>query len=221
MDKYPIHKLEFTYKTHLVDEGLPVIIEYRVLSKAELLNLHSKYYIQNSPNNTYKFKIVYTSLLNAYKEYTELLSDNELNDIYNNIVKYSTINVDTLEELKDSFTISSHQPLQTDTFDCAYCKETGYLQKTRNCGYLTDCSDCNKDFTYVIDGKLYRQCPKSLVNTMLLKAGYDCYFMYNKGLLPEQGGMLDQTEFFNEVSISMFNWLKKYENDILSKSDDR
>lgn len=219
MEIYPINKLEFTYTTHIKENSLPIDIEFRVLSKKELLNLHSKYFIQNSPNNNYKFNIVKTSVLPEFKEFINDLSDVEIDNIYKTIINYSTIQVELINKLHESFTIVNHQPLQTETFDCDYCKETGYLQKTRNCGFLTDCKDCNEDFVYVIDGNAYKQCPKSLVDMKLLKAGYDCYYMYNKGLLPESGGMLDQTEFFNEVSVNMFNWLKKFENDLMKQDE--
>jgi len=67
----------------------------------------------------------------------------------------------------------------------------------------------------MVNGHMYSDCPISHIDNELLQAGYDCYFMYNKGILPEKGGMYDQTEFFNVVALSMYSWIKNLQNEAI------
>ena len=208
MEIYPIHKLEFSYELKEYQDLIGYTIEYRVLSKKELLNLTSKYYKENTPNNTFKLNVVKTSILPKYYKFIELLSDNTINDLYEKIMKVSEVTTELINELERSFKITNSENLKSDTWNCEVCKARG-LQKARNCGFLKDCDDCDKTFQIFVEGELYHQCPLSLIDNNLLQAGYQCYFMYNKGLLPESGGMFDQTMFFNEVALSVFSWIEE------------
>jgi hypothetical protein len=208
---YPICKLEYNYI--LSSEDIEdTILTYRVLSKKELLQLQNKYYYEDSPtNNLFKLNIVKTAVIDFD---IDLLPDNVIDDLFVKVLSVSKITQDTLKDLKHSFDITNDKKLRGDTWNCETCKERN-LQNSRNCPLLKDKKDCNTDFQMLVNSELYTECPIGLVNQDLLQSAYDCYYMYTKGHLPEEGGMYDQSEFFITVAISMYNWLKIYENDVM------
>jgi hypothetical protein len=213
---YPICKLEYFYILSS-DEFEDKVITYRVLSKKELLQLQNKYYDENSPtNNLFKLNVVKLSVIDFDVDY---LSDNVIEDLFTEIMKVSKVTNELLKDLQHSFDITNDEKLKGDTWNCEVCKGRN-LQYSRNCPFLKDKSKCDTSFQILIQGELYTECPIGLVNQELLQAGYDCYFMYSKGHLPEIGGMYDQTEFFNMVAISMFGWLKAYESEAMKMEND-
>jgi len=206
MLKYPIHKLQYGIDLELNDYKEVKLI-YQTLSRRELINLTNIYYNDNTNQSIFKYQVVLTSLVGKSKSYIEFLPDQVIEDLFNKIIEISTFDNSIISKLKKSFNISMAEELQSKTWNCETCKASGFLQKARNCGYLEDCKDCDKTFFMIVDGDEFTQCPKSVIDNELLNIGFECYYMYNKGLLPEEGGIYDQTDFFFQVSVAMYDWI--------------
>jgi len=198
MKIYPLHKLHFTTQLQLKNYPYPIDIIYRVLSRKELLNLQNMFYKENSQNNYFKIKLVEQSLVN--KNLINEMSDEQINFLYEKIIDISTTKQDDLELLEKLFWISQSDELSGDTWNCDKCKEKG-LQEERNCPMITD----KPKYIGVWFGEDYFFCPKyDLIKyNELIGSAFNAYSMFDKGVLPEAGGLYDQTNWFIDSAFTI------------------
>ena len=106
----------------------------------------------------------------------------------------SSTTQEELNKLTLSVSIKFTKQFQGETWDCKVCKDKR-LDKTRNCGFR---GELGKDpsFKIVADKQIYSHCPIYDVDSSILADGVDSYVMYDKKLLPDAGGLYDQTRFF-------------------------
>ena len=199
---YPIFKQKYTYTYNKKSSIFPTNITYQVLSKKELSNLKSQYPKQN----TFKAEVVLASTKNS--NLVNELSEKQFNELFTNILKLSEIDTETVTKIKQLFTLSNAKELQSETWDCSNCKERG-LQESRNCPYLKQ----KTDFEFFLSGELYTYCPVYDIeeNKELFYSSMYSYSMFSKKLLPEDGGLFDQTDFFITSSFTIDSLIKELE----------
>jgi len=142
-------------------------------------------------------------------------------DMASIIIKTSQAPENLNEKLSTNLDVYLDKNLTKDTWKCEVCKQR-QLDKVRNCGFLGGADkDKNKFYTdsFVLDvgGVLYTHCPIYDVDAILLNDAMTCYSMYEKGLLPEKGGVYDQTEFFVISSTIVTNKLAEHERKEMEK----
>ena len=206
----PIYKAK--YPVSVVVNGIKDTIYYRVLSKRELSDIFSLY-----PTSKYLNMLQVLKVSLSDKEIIDFLSDNEIELLYNEIIEKSTPSETTLNLLNSLFKLQNDNSLQSETWDCEICKERD-LQADRACGFLPE-DQRSKSFSIYAGGEIHKICPiyKLLQNSTLLNTAYEAYRYYRKGLMPEQGGMYDQTIWFIKLALQMDTLIKQQQADDMKK----
>ena len=215
-----INITQHTYVTTNKNTLLPIYITYQTLTKNELINCHNRATIEDKfQQHFYKYSIIHTSVLEQDRHYIELLSEEDYNKLYEFILEKSKVKDDLPSILENLFTIYMDKNLQNDTWDCENCKAR-CLQLSRNCPLIEESTD---DFVYTIKGKVFKSCPigGTLEHQQTYNEATYSYSLYKKGLLPNKGGLFDQTDFFILSSRVIDNLVNKYEQEELEKMSNK
>ena len=211
----PIYKVKYPIQVFLDKEELRYDIGYfTILSKRELLDLASLYLKDNKITSLYKLKVVETAL--SDREIINYLSDKEIDILFEEIMKKSNVTIDEIKKLEDLFWLLNDKNLKSDTWKCENCKELG-LQESRGCKFLP--KEKREKIQIYAGGKLWDYCPIYEVeqNKELITNAFEAYRLYDKGLLPEQGSIYDQTTGFIEYSNKVASLVKELEARELKK----
>lgn len=189
LSKSTIYINEYFYSTLNGDD-----VEYRALSYKELETIQNKYV---NKRNQSQIITVKTALLNDEDFY--LLTGEDLNILYVNIMNVSLVTNEDLSIITEAISILLEDAFKDDTFkSCKLCQERG-LDKQRNCPFLSEKTYDPMVF-YIIDNKKVNVCPMDKVNSPLIGDALRCHSIAEGQFLPSAGGMYDQTMFFVESS---------------------
>jgi hypothetical protein len=195
------------------DADTIMYIEYKILSYNQLE------YLNQFPKQQMTKLGYYKTLQEAEVEIetlTETISISELpynliEKIAVKIIEESEVFEDTYQALLDSYELSKFTQ-GSDTWDCEVCKSKG-LDKYRNCALLGNNKKGSKgyqeDFTVRVGKRILRECPINLIDKDIIEIAYEAYSMYDKGLLPCDGGLYDQTRAFVLFSRFIDNEIEK------------
>ena len=222
---YPIYKEEFLFTPQFSKNSiLPTTIVCRVLSHKELLNNIFKYQRNGQETNMFRYHIVYDSIVSFEsekldkKDIIELLDKEDIENLYQQVMEKSILPPDFDEKLETNLKVVWSDKLQGDYWSCEVCKERG-LQKARACGFIPE--EDRDEFMMFIEDKVFKQCPISVIDTELVYKAVECYRMYDKGILPEDGGLYDQTMFFVEATKIVQQVVKEQEQKALEDSKNK
>lgn len=126
------------------------------------------------------------------------------------IEKYGLLSVITEEQLtniKNMLDILYAKPLQDENWSCEACKHKK-LQEYRACGFIPE-EKRSKNFTYKLKGKVYTECPKNKLEPFIMAQAQEAHKLFSNGLLPEAGGVGDQTMWFIEVATAVANTVRE------------
>lgn len=126
----------------------------------------------------------------------ELLSITQQSQLSKMIHKVSTLNMDIIDSMRLNSKIALEDNFQTETWQCSECQRRN-LDVQRNCKKREDYDEIfNPAFKVLVGTEEFRDCPMFYKDEVLTKAMFECYSTADKGLLPEIGGVVDQTEFY-------------------------
>lgn len=128
------------------------------------------------------------------------------------IEKYGLISIITGEQvsnIKNMLDILYAKPLQDENWSCDACKHKK-LQEFRACGFIPE-EKRSKDFTYKLKGKVYRECPKNKLEPFIMSQAQEAHKLFSSGLLPEAGGVGDQTMWFIEIATMVAGIVREME----------
>ena len=151
------------------------------------------------------------------KIHLEDLTIATIKEIGEYILSVSDINVETLNTLYESIDIYFDKQFQNKTWDCSYCKTKG-LDRVRNCGYRNE-KNKKKDFKVYVGDRVYTYCPIYDIDKHLVMNAVECYNAFEKGLLPDSGGLYDQTKFFYLASFKLHEKIQKEEMKELKEAE--
>lgn len=202
-NKYPLSTLarrEYLYVCK--DDTLtPTQIIFRALSIRDLD------FIRNLPQDMTNQHLVFilergiVSFINmppdmGKTECIDALSKTLKEDIATNIMQVSVLTKEVVDKMDLNIKLSFEDKFQTDTWDCGECIRKG-LDSRRNCKYRKDYEDIYDDsFVVYVDSEEYKDCPMYYKDGGLLSDIFNSYAAFDTGVLPEVGGLYDQTEFF-------------------------
>jgi len=132
------------------------------------------------------------------------------------ILKKSDVTLDELNSLYDSIDIYFDSKFKSKTWNCDYCRKKG-LDRVRNCGFRGE-KEKRKDFRINVGNKVYTYCPIYDINKDLISEAIECYNAYEKGFLPDEGGLYDQTKFFYLASVKLYDKIQQEELKELQKN---
>lgn len=197
-----IDLIPMTYKQvqSIIDKDyISSCIELSLSTKSfrELLALH----IVNTYNT-----IGFPSIL----DFTEQLSDEDTTYLVDVLYKISLLTPIQNNNLHNMLDLAFSKELQDENWACDACQHKR-LQKYRACHMIPE-EERSKEFSIKLNGKLYLECPKNSVDGFIIGKAYEAYTMYKGGILPELGGLGDQTMWFVEVSQMVANKTREMES---------
>ncbi len=161
----------------------------------------------------------YNELVSVTEVNIDNLSPEVIKETAEFIVTYSKVNTDFIETLEVGVDLSLDPKYQKDTWKCENCQKRK-LDKTRNCGYLNEQTK-DPEWEVLVRGKVYKHCPIYMVDASLTSDAFLAYQYFKDGVLPESGGLFDQTEFFVQSSQFVSNKVAEYEQEEMKKTSKR
>ena len=146
-------------------------------------------------------------------QFVEQLPGDDIEFLFKQLFNLSVITEEQVTNLNSLFDIFFDEKLQDDNWDCETCIHKK-LQGFRACAFIPEEErDENYDtsFTYKVNNKLYTQCPKSIMDHFVINQACAGYAALKAGILPEVGGMGDQTTWFvraSSIMLSRFNQIE-------------
>jgi len=201
-----LYRKEYLYNVDPSDTSLrPFQLLFRALSIRDLDYIRSF----NTPNqNELNLIILQKSLLRFFNVITEsgqtinepdisLLTPQQSTTLAHEIYKVSVLTEDIVEKIKLNVILSMNKKFSTDTWSCEMCKHKG-IDQQRNCKFREDYEEIFvEDIDIVVGEEHFDHCPMYYKDNKLLSDIFGCYNALEKGVLPEAGGTVDQTEFFS------------------------
>lgn len=132
-----------------------------------------------------------------------------ITEISEQILDKSIITDEEAEKLVLNVNISMDNTFKTDSWNCENCRYKK-LDRIRNCGYLGE-KEKRDDFRVNVGKQVYTYCPIYDIDAQLLDSAIECYMMYDKNILPDSGGLYDQTRFFVIASRIFTNKVREEE----------
>lgn len=187
----------YFYTPEQYELEVDLLITFTALSHGQLISLDDLYESKRHSEYTYQTCRLAIKTIED-KEGNILpftsLSPRTLTDVAAQIMEASSVPQDTLDTLQTSVNIKFGGTFNKETWNCDICKAKR-LDKVRNCGYRDEKSK-DPSFKIVADNQVYTHCPIYDVDQDIIADAVDCYVMYDKKLLPDAGGLYDQTRFF-------------------------
>ena len=206
--KLPLSTLYRREYTYVVDDDTisPPTILFKALSKRDINFIRSLSDKDSFLITTTFLERSITQLINFIdtegNQFTDIsslykyLSKYDISNLISKISEVSFVTPEILESLSINVAIGMDEKFQTDTWDCNECQRR-HLDRQRNCKLRDDYDTIyNPAFKILVNDIEYRDCPMLYRDTDLLRDAFDCYTYYNKGILPDTGALLDQTEFY-------------------------
>jgi len=188
-------KKPFTYIATLYYNISPYTFKVKPLTHKQLLDLED---VMQKNHTLVTIETFNSNVIEVYKNDIKinksLVTYEIQKKVGNYILDISQITDEELQKLKLSIEIKFAKQFKTDNWDCKICQQKK-LDRYRNCGYRNEKNKL-KDFNILVGDRLYTYCPIYDINKELLSKAIECYNLYEKGFLPEKGGLYDQTQFF-------------------------
>jgi len=145
------------------------------------------------------------------------LSQEQIEEIYSFIISSSVYTEALHKTTSLSIKLAMDEKFQTDTWDCDMCRHKG-LDTQRNCRFREDFEELYLPaFQVLVDGEVYKDCPMYYKDSVITRDAFMCYSAYDKGVLPDSGGLYDQTEFFVNASSLVRDYRAKLEREAMEK----
>jgi hypothetical protein len=219
MKKIRPTKGHYFYTPESYKDSGKITVVFRALSHGELISLETL--IEAKRYSEANYRAVEFAVIKIEDSFgnpsiaVNDLSTSLIEEIADRIFRMSEVTRREYEQLKSSTNIYFDPTYQTDSWKCEICREKR-LDRVRNCGFRGE-KDKDPNFVAYVNNQPYKYCPIYDVNKELLSDAVECYNAYDANLLPDSGGLYDQTRFFVLSSQEIFMKLKEQEKKELEK----
>jgi len=179
------------------ESDIELQVTFTALSHGQLLSLNNL--IDSDRTSEYTYQSCKLAVIEIEDRNGDILPFSSLSpvtlvELSLNILEMSSVTQTELDTLKKSVNIKFGKTFKAETWDCEICKSKR-LDKTRNCGFR---GELDKDPTFKVhaDNQVYTHCPIYDVDQDILTDAVDSYMMFDENMLPDAGGLYDQTRFF-------------------------
>jgi len=132
--------------------------------------------------------------------FVDQLPNKDISHLYTKLIEISTLTLSQLEALEDMLDIQFHPLFQDESWKCEICQKKR-LDSTRGCGYLPVEKRDKSPILPKIGNRKFTECPISSIDPYVSSQASIAYSMFSQGVLPETGGLSEQTEWFIRVSL--------------------
>ena len=123
------------------------------------------------------------------------LPNDDITYLYERLLEVSVVSREQLDELGTMLDIQFNPQFSDDSWNCTICQEKK-LDWARGCGYLPEGKRDPKPFLPRIGTRVFTQCPISTLDPYVTNQASMAHSIMESGLLPENGGVGNQTEWF-------------------------
>jgi hypothetical protein len=115
-------------------------------------------------------------------------------------MELSVLTSTQLDALGDMLNIQFSPQFQEDSWNCNVCREKK-LDYTRGCGFLPENERDPSPALPRLGMRRFSVCPISTLDGYVVNKASLCYSMLTEGVLPEAGGVGEQSEWFIKVAL--------------------
>ena len=182
------------------------------LNHSEISSIQELEYIKKHNKDYFKFDTYRTLLSKSIVDTRNLIGFNTLYDViqqlpsedieflYNRLIEISSISRTQLDSLSDMLDIQFNPQFSEDSWDCTICQKKK-LDYSRACGYLPKDKRDPKAFLPAVNGRRFTQCPISTLDGFATSQASMAHSLFTNGVLPEPGGLGNQTEWFVRAAL--------------------
>ena len=198
------------------------------LSYANLSAIQDLIYLKRQNDKFFKFDTYQTMLLNSIEDTRNLigfpsvkllldqLPPKDLSYLYDRLIEISTISTAQLDAIDSMLTIQFSPQFRDDSWNCTICQEKK-LDYNRACGFLPEDKRDPAPHLPSIGGRRFTQCPISTLDGYVTKQASLAYGFMEAGIMPEDGGLGNQNEWFVKVAILYKRKIAEAERDSLEE----
>lgn len=203
-----LYRKEYLYSVDSTDTSLlPFQVLFKALSVRDLDFIRG---FEGSQTNELNLVILQRSIIRFFnvtdslgKELSDpdisILTIPQITKLASAIFTVSTITKELFSSLQLSVNLALEPKFSTDTWDCEMCQHKG-LDTFRNCKFREDYEENFQTGVIINVGEEeFDHCPMFYRDRKLTSDAFECYNTLEKGVLPEAGGTVDQTEFFTHA----------------------
>ena len=134
------------------------------------------------------------------KAIVDQLPSSDVSYLYKKLMEISTVSREKLDEVAAMLDIQFNPVFQEDSWDCRICQEKK-LDYTRGCGFLDEDKRDKNPALPRIGGKRITICPISTLDSYVISQASHAHGLFTAGILPEDGGIGQQTEWFVHIAL--------------------
>lgn len=206
-----------------------VKVQIKPYSHAMLTASQDIAYIQQSHNEFINLRTYQTYVKDAILDtlnaigfptlgtFVDQLSPKDVRYLYTKIMEISSISRTQLEALETMLDIQFNKQFSEDSWNCTICREKK-LDYARGCGYLPKDKRDPKPFLPRVGNKIFTECPISTMEPYAMNQASMAYKLLDAGVLPEDGGIGAQTEWFVKASLLYKRKIAEAERDSIEAS---
>ena len=199
------------------------------LSYARLSAIQDLLYLKKQDDKFFKFDTYQTMLedcvidtrnLVGFPDFKTVLSQlpsRDLQYLYESLIEISTITTEQLDAIDSMLTIQFNSQFRDDSWNCVICQEKK-LDYSRACGFLPEDKRDPAPHLPRVGSRRFTQCPISTIDGYVTKQASLAYGFMEAGVMPEDGGLGNQTEWFVKTAILYKRKIAEAERDALNDS---
>lgn len=182
-------------------------LSHSTISQAQELE-----YFKKNNNQFFKYETLQSSLADVIIDtrntfqfpnttlLLEQLTNSDLKFLYERLIDISIISNDQLDNLEDMLTIQFNPQFQGESWDCSIC-QAKKLDYSRGCGFLDKDKRDPSPMLPRVNGRRATICPISELDGYVLHQASLAHSMLDAGVLPEPGGIGNQTVWFVRAAL--------------------
>lgn len=120
--------------------------------------------------------------------------------LYDRLLDISTVSADQLSELNMMLEVQFSPQFSEDSWNCKVC-QSKKLDYARACGFLPEDKRDPKPMLPRVGDRVYTQCPISTIDVHATNQTAMAYNLFDAGVLPEDGGVGEQSEWFVKAAL--------------------
>jgi hypothetical protein len=128
------------------------------------------------------------------------LPPSDINFLYDKLTSISILTPEQQANINDMLEIQFNSQFREDSWDCKVCQKKK-LDYNRACGYLPEDKRDPAPMLPRVNGKIFTQCPISTIDGYVTSQATKAHELFINGVLPETGGIAEQTDWFVKVAL--------------------
>lgn len=189
-----------------------VAILIKPLSHQDISSSQELQYVSSKSDKYFKYETMRNTLIPTVVDYTNILgfpnvssivsqlSNDDVLYLYERLIELSTFSRTQLDALNDMLEIQFNSQFQDDSWDCTMCQEKK-LDYARGCGFLEEDKRDPAPMLPKVNGRRFKTCPISTLDGYVASQASMAHTLFTSGVLPEPGGLGEQTEWFVRAAL--------------------